>query len=178
MARGKGEGSIYREKSSGLWAASIALPADPVTGRRRRKTIRAKTKTEAVRKMRAAQLELARTGDLTTGRPLTLAEWLNRWIDQDVAPRRKPSTTADYRSIIRVHITPAIGSRPIDRLTAADVRALHARIAATGASTSTAAKVHRVLRAALAVAEREEVAPRNVARLVQAPPAPIRAPQG
>ena len=33
MARGKGEGSIYREKSSGLWAASIALPADPVTGR-------------------------------------------------------------------------------------------------------------------------------------------------
>ncbi|WP_168708075.1 tyrosine-type recombinase/integrase [Actinomyces procaprae] len=174
--RGKGEGSIYKE-ASGLWAAVIPLPPDPVTGKRRRKYVRAKSKAEAVRKMRAAQLELARTGDISTGRGLTLAEWLDRWIEQDVAPRRKPATTADYKSVIRVHINPAIGSRRVDQLTAADVRALHARIAAAGASTSTAAKVHRVLRAALAVAEREEIAPRNIARLVKAPPAPIRAPR-
>lgn len=176
MARGKGEGSVYLAKS-GLWTAAVALPPDPLTGRRRRKVVRAKTKAEVVRRMRAVQLELAAAGDLPTGRAPTLAQWLTRWIDQDVAPTRKPATTADYRSVVRTHIVPAIGSRRLDRLTAADVRAVHARVAAAGASTSTAAKVHRVLRAALAAAEREGAAPRNVARLVKAPPSPVRAPR-
>ena len=175
MARGKGEGSVYLA-ASGLWTAAVALPPAPLTGRRRRKVVRAKTKAEAVRKMRAVQLELASTGDLPTGRAPTLAQWLTRWIDQDVAPIRKPSTTADYRSVVRTHIVPAIGSRRLDRLTAADVRAVHARVAAAGASTSTAAKVHRCLSRALTVAEREGLVPRNVARLVTPPPASTAAP--
>ena len=134
MARGRGEGSVYLAKS-GLWTAAVALPPDPLTGRRRRKVVRAKTKAEVVRRMRAVQLELAAAGDLPAGRAPTLAQWLTRWIDQDVAPTRKPATTADYRSVVRTHIVPAIGSRRLDRLTAADVRAVHARVAAAGAST-------------------------------------------
>ena len=125
MARGRGEGSVYLAKS-GLWTAAVALPPDPLTGRRRRKVVRAKTKAEVVRRMRAVQLELAAAGDLPAGRAPTLAQWLTRWIDQDVAPTRKPATTADYRSVVRTHIVPAIGSRRLDRLTAADVRAVHA----------------------------------------------------
>mgnify|MGYP000854299263 CR=1 FL=1 len=175
MARGRGEGSVYLAKS-GLWTAAVALPPDPLTGGRRRKVVRAKTKAEVVRRMRAVQLELAAAGDLPAGRAPTLAQWLTRWIDQDVAPTRKPATTADYRSVVRTHIVPAIGSRHLDRLTAADVRAVHARVAAAGASTSTAAKVHRCLSRALTVAEREGLVPRNAARLVTPPPARTAAP--
>lgn len=176
MARGKGEGSVYLAKS-GLWTAAVALPPDPLTGRRRRRVVRAKTKAEVVRRMRAVQLELAAAGDLPAGRAPTLAQWLTTWLERDVLPALKPSTAADYRTSVERHIIPAIGSRRLDRLTAADVRAVHARVAAAGASTSTAAKVHRVLRAALAAAEREGAAPRNVARLVKAPPSPARAPR-
>lgn len=100
MAHGKGEGSVYLAKS-GLWTAAVALPPDPLTGGRRRKVVRAKTKAEVVRRIRAVQLELAAAGDLPAGRAPTLAQWLTRWIDQDVAPTRKPATTADYRSVVR-----------------------------------------------------------------------------
>ena len=175
MARGRGEGSVYLAKS-GLWTAAVALPPDPLTGRRRRKVVRAKTKAEVVRRMRAVQLELAAAGDLPAGRAPTLAQWLTRWIDQDVAPTRKPATTADYRSVVRTHIVPAIGSRRLDRLTAADVRALHRAVLAKGVSPTTAAKVHRCLSRALTVAEREGLVPRNAARLVTPPPARTAAP--
>ena len=175
MARGRGEGSVYLAKS-GLWTAAVALPPDPLTGRRRRKVVRAKTKAEVVRRMRAVQLELAAAGDLPAGRAPTLAQWLTRWIDQDVAPTRKPATTADYRSVVRTHIVPAIGSRRLDRLTAADVRALHRAVLAKGVSPTTAAKVHRCLSRALTIAEREGLVPRNAARLVTPPPARTAAP--
>ena len=169
MARGKGEGSVYKD-SQGRWTAVIALPPDPVAGRRRRKYIRARTRAEVVRRMRQVQVEVARAGDVPTGRALSVAGWLERWLERDVAPVRKPSTTGDYRSAVRVHIVPAIGRRRLDRLTPDDVRAVHRAVLGRGASTTTAAKVHRVLRTALGAAEREGLVPRNVARLVRSPP--------
>ena len=169
MARGKGEGSVYKD-AQGRWTAVIALPPDPVAGRRRRKYIRARTRAEVVRRMRQVQVEVARAGDVPTGRALSVAGWLERWLERDVAPVRKPSTTGDYRSAVRVHIVPAIGRRRLDRLTPDDVRAVHRAVLGGGASTTTAAKVHRVLRAALGAAEREGLVPRNVARLVRSPP--------
>ena len=142
MARGKGEGSVYMD-SQGRWTAAVALPPDPVTGRRRRKYVRARTRAEAVRRMRQVQLEVARAGDVPTGRTLSVAGWLERWLERDVAPVRKPSTTGDYRSAVRVHIVPAIGRRRLDRLTPDDIRAVHRAVLGGGASTTTAAKVHR-----------------------------------
>ena len=152
MARGKGEGSVYWDEPVGLWAASVALPPDPVTGRRRRKVVRGRTRAEAVRRMRQVQVEVARTGDVPTGQTLTVAGWLEQWLERDVAPVRKPSTTGDYRSAVRVHIVPAIGRRRLDRLTPDDIRAVHRAVLGRGASTTTAAKIHRVLRTALAAA--------------------------
>lgn len=175
MARGRGEGSVYLAKS-GLWTAAVALPPDPLTGRRRRKVVRAKTKAEVVRRMRAVQLELAAAGDLPAGRAPTLAQWLTTWLERDVLPALKPSTAADYRTSVERHIIPAIGSRRLDRLTAADVRALHRAVLAKGVSPTTAAKVHRCLSRALTVAEREGLVPRNAARLVTPPPARTAAP--
>lgn len=174
--RGKGEGSVYKD-GRGRWTAAVDLPPDPLTGRRRRKVVRARTKTEALRRLREAQMELARAGDISTGKPVTVAQWMDRWIDRDVAPVRKPATTADYRAAARAHIVPTIGRRRLDRLAPADVRAVHAHVTASGATTTTAAKVHRVLRAALAAAERDGLAPRNVARLVPAPPTSTRPPR-
>ncbi|WP_167202325.1 phage integrase central domain-containing protein [Actinomyces respiraculi] len=149
--RGKGEGSVYKD-GQGRWTAAAPLPPDPVTGRRRRRVVRASSKPEVIRRMREVQLEVARTGDAPTSRGLTVAQWMERWIRQDVEPVRKPATTSEYRSSLRLHIAPAIGRRRLDRLTADDVRAVHRQVLASGASSATAAKVHRVLRAGLAAA--------------------------
>ncbi len=45
MARGKGEGSIYKQ-ADGLWAAAITLPPGP-GGKQRRKVVRRKSKADA-----------------------------------------------------------------------------------------------------------------------------------
>ncbi|WP_285297704.1 tyrosine-type recombinase/integrase [Actinomyces israelii] len=132
VARGKGEGTVYWDEPVGLWAAAVAPPPDPVTGRRRRKVVRARTRAEVVRRVRQVQVEVARTGDVPTGRALSVAGWLERWLEQDVAPVRKPSTTGDYRSAVRVHIVPAIGRRRLDRLTPDDVRAVHRAVLGGG----------------------------------------------
>lgn len=172
--RGKGEGSIYKA-ADGRWTASLELPADPVTGRRRRAVRRASSKAAAVAKLRELQAQAA-TLAAPRGR-MTVGKWMGLWIEQDVAPRRKPATTRDYRSILEVHVAPAIGSRHLDELTAADVRRLHQAVLRRGDSSTTANKVHRALRACLSAAEREGLVPRNVARLVAPPPAPVRAPR-
>ena len=131
--RGKGKGSVYKD-AQGRWVAAVPLPSDPATGRRRRKVFRARSKIEALRKMRETQNELARTGNVSTNRPVTVAEWMGQWIDQDIAPMRKPTTTADYRSLTRTHIVPAIGRCRIDRLSSSDIRTLHRYISQSGRS--------------------------------------------
>ena len=88
--RGKGEGSVYKD-AQGRWVAAVPLPPDPATGRRRRKVFRTRSKVEALRKMRETQNELARAGNVSTNRPVTVAEWMEQWIDQDVAPIRHNS---------------------------------------------------------------------------------------
>lgn len=168
--RGKGEGSIFRDEARGRWVAVTELPPDPVTGRRRRKKVTAASKAEALRRMRAVQAEVARSGDVMTGQSMTVTQWMDRWVARDVEPHRKPSTTSDYRSVTTTHITPSIGRVRLSRLTPDDVRRLHAHVIGSGTTTTTAAKTHRVLRAALAAAEREGLVQRNVARLVKAPP--------
>ncbi len=43
------------------------------------------------------------------------AEWL-RYVEQERG--RKPSTLADYRSVVRAHFLPAFGDQPLERITA------------------------------------------------------------
>ena len=164
--RANGEGSVYKD-SQGRWTAALSLPPDPLTGRPRRRYVRARTRTEVVRRLRALQAEAARGTDLAAPTML-LGHWLDTWLRTDVTPRLKPATTADYESVVRTHLRPALGRRRLDRLTTDDVRALHDAVTAR-ASAATAAKAHRVLSRALAVAVREGLLARNVASLVPAP---------
>ena len=103
LETGQGRG-IRLQGRPGAVGGRGPAPPDPATGRRRRKVFRARSKVEALRRMREAQNELARTGNVSTNRPVTVAEWMEQWIDQDIAPIRKPATTADYRSLTRTHI--------------------------------------------------------------------------
>lgn len=50
MARGKGEGSLHKN-SNGLWEVKIELPRDR-DGKRRRKVVRRKNKSDAIQVLR------------------------------------------------------------------------------------------------------------------------------
>jgi integrase len=125
---------------------------------------------------------------------LTVGEYLERWLAEDVA-RRRPKTYVGYRDVVRLHITPVLGKKKLTRLSVQDVRLLVAhteekcvcctqgtdkarvdrdrRCCAVGnccqrrLSTRMVQFTHAVLRNALQHAVREELLARNVARLVQ-----------
>src|SRR5699024_3693962 len=88
--RDAGAGALYQRKD-GRWCGALTLPDDPVTGKRRRKVVTAKTQAQAMAKLRKVRAELDRAGDLPTSSP-TVAQWMERWL-RDIAPARlKPRT--------------------------------------------------------------------------------------
>jgi len=111
----------------------------------------------------------------------TLAVFLAEWLDSIRATVR-PSTWAAYKMLTEVHIIPALGTVPLQRLTAAQLNALYADLLAGGRcdgkgglSARTVAYVHVTIRKALAEAVRWQLLTRNVAD--QATP-PRRQPSG
>lgn len=166
--RDAGSGALYQRTSDGRWFGSVTLPDDPVTGKRRRKVVSAKTQAGASAKLRKVRAELDKAGDLPTSSP-TLARWLTTWLDRVAAPRLKPRTLHTYRGYVDRYVVPTIGKYRLDRLTTDHVRQMHDGITGRGLSSTTALQAHRILVVALRDAEREGRVTRNVATLVDAP---------
>lgn len=128
MARGKGEGSIYK-RSDGMWCTSIELPVG-LDGKRRRKVVCRKNKPDVIEQMRKVQAELAKQGDLPTS-SITLGKWAAHWLDK-VAPKDiKPRTLAGYRTVIDGYVLPILGKKMLGKISAQDVRRLHDVMAST-----------------------------------------------
>jgi Arm DNA-binding domain/Phage integrase, N-terminal SAM-like domain len=83
----------------------------------------------------------------------------------------RPSTWAEHHSKVEVHLAPAIGTVPLQRLTPGHLNALYADLLDRGLSARTVLHVHATIRRALADAVRWGLVPRNVA-LLAAPPRP------
>jgi len=159
VRRSNGEGSIYFQKSRGLYAA--AVDQGYVLGKRRRAIVFGKTRREVVDKLAALQVA-NQTGTLPTGKKQKTAEYLRWWIAQRPANR----TTRGYRQIIDNHIAPALGRIPLHKLSAAQIdamlNALRPRL-----SDTTRHHICAVLAVALAYAERKNLVARNVAKLAE-----------
>jgi integrase len=169
--RGHGEGSIYR-RADGLWCASVEFGRD-TTGRRRRKIVKARTKAEVLRRM--AEVRKAQTSGLPLpeGR-VTVGALLERWLET-VKVNRSHATWSGYEQRVRLHLRPALGSRLLAKLGPADVQRLLDDMRTAGYGGRNIQHTHATLRAALGMAERWGMVPRNVAKLVS--PVSVRRPE-
>lgn len=182
MARGKGEGSLYKN-SNGLWEVKIELPRDR-DGKRRRKVVRRKSKSDAIQVLRELKAELAKTGDLATS-SVTLEAWSEHWLTER-AKKLAPNTVNGYRVAFRDYINPLLGKRKLDKLTPQDIKHLHDVIQETPKdkalrslsdppegtehlSSTYALLVHNALSGSLKMAVREGKLSRNVCELVDKP---------
>ena len=114
--RSAGEGSVYQ--SEGFWVAVLELPSGP-SGKRVRRKRKAKTKTEALAKLRAMRRELGTTGSTGDSNRLindTLADYLAVRRAEDIAPR----TLAGDEWMISV-IRSGLGRRRLTALKVIDV---------------------------------------------------------
>jgi integrase len=169
MRRGRGDGSVFR-RADGYWCGQLDLGW--MTGRdgvrrRKRVTVTALTRKEALAKMAKKRREVE-TGVLTDG--ATVEDWLNHWLDTIAVKRVRERTLVGYRGYVNTWLIPHLGRHRLDKLKPDHVRALYAAMEAAGKSDSTRRQAHAILRRALVVAERDGRIMRNPAALVDPPP--------
>ena len=159
--RGAGEGSIYKDGS--LWVATVELGRDPVTGRRQRRKVKAKTKAEALRRAKVMREQL--DAGITPDGTLTVTNFLDQWLETVVAARvGADRTVTDYKSAL-AHIKRSLGTVPLIRLTPDQVDEFLKSKADAGLSRSYVGRMRMLLADALTHAQHRGLVARNVAKL-------------
>jgi integrase len=165
MAKGNRESSIYK-RADGRWVVQISLPGDSRI-KRRRKTLYGRTRDEVRRKQVDAQKTLQDGGRIAPER-LTFATYMQSWLEHKRHEVRW-QTWRRYEQLFRTHIEPAIGSVKINSLRPNQLRELYSSKLAEGLAVETVRHLHKVIRAALNQAEREDLVVKNVCRQVRPP---------
>jgi integrase len=164
--RGNGEGSIWRRKSGG-WSAQYTVYTSE--GRKRR-TLYGKTRQEVAAKLSKALAD--REGGLTfDAGAMTVGEYLARWLSHSVRDTVSQKTYERYESIVRVHLSPALGRIRLKALTPDHVRGLYREKLDSGLAPRTVLHIHRTLSKALKQAADDGLIPRNAAASVKPPQA-------
>ena len=169
--RPPGSGSV-RQLRPGVFQARWSVGSGP--GRRYLSEVIHGTKAEAETLLRHRLAERERTRGLSglAGNPhLTVEQWLRHWLEHVAAERLRPGTLRSYTNIVEVELIPGLGSRRLNRLAVGDLQAFFHTLADR---PHWRRFVRSVLRSALSEAERQELVPRNVARLVRLPTPPPR----
>ena len=129
------KGSI-RQRSKGTWQLRYDL-LDAESGRRRyvSETVRG-TKKEAERALRE-RLAAIETGSYETKQKETVTEFMRRWMETYAATNTTLRTQYGYQGCIDRYITPAIGSVPLQNLTARHIQGMYAGMLERGLSPTT-----------------------------------------
>src|SRR5579883_983756 len=139
--RGKHEGSIFFDDARQRWVALATYYTD---GKRKRKWVSAKTREEAAKKLRLV------LGQLDEGLPpasekQTVAQFLARWLEDSARPTVRVKTYDNYAYLVRRHITPHVGPRPLAKLSPQDLTRLYRVLLDQGLAPRTVQYVHAIL---------------------------------
>lgn len=156
------------ERRLGVWQVRVGAGKDPVTGRYRVVRTTVHGTREQAEKALAKLLRDVRAGD-RAGTEGTLGWLLGRYLEHLEVTDRAASTLRSYRSYIDGNIIPALGPRPLSKLTAADLDRFYAQLRAGGRSTATVRQHHAIISGALARATKWGYVARNVAELADPP---------
>ncbi len=156
------------------WRLFVELPRDAATGKRRQKTRTVRgSRKDAERALRKLIREIERGLHSHSDR-ITVADLLERWLRDYAQPNVSPKTYVRYEQIVRNDLTPALGSKSLEKLAPGDIQAYYSgRLAEGKLSARTIHHHHRVLKQALKWAVGLELAYRNPADPVR-PPRPER----
>ena len=122
--RANGEGSIFPYRNGFAAYVWITTPS----GKRQRKYVYGRTR-EIVHSRWIELTRKAARGPVVTKVP-TVGQFLNRWLEDTVAPNLAPLTYATYESHVKNYIEPCLGALRLDRLRVADVQRWINRLAA------------------------------------------------
>ena len=120
--RPDGDG-LVRKRSDGRWEGRIVV-GHKSDGKPIYRSVFARTQKELMDKLHA-QIEAHRDVELTEGYNLTLAQWLDKWLDEYKAYTIRESTLQGYRRMVKNYITPHLGDKKLGSITTADLQKLY-----------------------------------------------------
>ena len=155
--------ALHHRGCNGRWRGVVSLGLGP-DGKRVRKKLSGKTKSEVKDKLRALHADL--NAGVRTSHSYTVERAVEDWLATGL-PGRATKTVEVNRDSLRPLLA-SIGRITLADLTAQDVRTALARMARTHA-TRTVQKGHNCLTRAIRQAEGQDLVRRNVSALVDTP---------
>jgi integrase len=151
-----------------------------VDGRPFSKTVRG-TKTEAQKALRAL-LHAGDSGDHVAPDKMNLEQWIDHWVSIGCPGNKRRKRVSDrsierYAELLRCHVRPTLGPRPLQQLQSAEIDKLYVQLGEKIAPR-TAHHVHTVLGACLGAATRTGKISRNPMLKLEKVPAPDEADHG
>lgn len=169
MARSKGLPTIRERKDrKNLWQAQVNLGYDPGTGKYRRKTIFGRTQEECRQKLIKALAEIQQ-GTFVYDDSTKLSDWLDTWLEEYKKGKIRPTTYANYESIIRVHIKAKLGQAKLKDLTPDMLQKFYNGKLKEGLSVRNVKYIHTVLHQSLKRAVKSGLVIRNAAEATELP---------
>ena len=165
-----------RQRTKGSWEITIDIGTDPSTGKRQRhfESVRGR-KLDAQKRLHELLYTLEQ-GTYVKPNRLTVAQFLEDWLQGYVATNTAPRTCERYDEIVRLHLIPALGYLPLSALQPqhiqkcyADALAFGRRDGKGGLLARTVHKHHRILYEALKHGVKQGVVTRNAAEAVDPP---------
>jgi integrase len=147
----------------------LNLGRDPETGKRKQQWVSVKgTKKDAEKRLSELLSQMDNGIYIKPGKS-TLAEFLTLWLRDYAKPNLSPRGFERYESIVRVHLTPSLGSIPLIKLRPEHLQNYYTAKLNSGLSARTVRYHHVVLHIALKTAVKWGLLSRNVADAVDPP---------
>ena len=167
--RPSGDGMV-RQREDGRWEGRIVV-GHKENGDSIFRYVSAKTQKELMRKLHKS-MEEYRDVDLSEDSKMSLAEWLDQWMEEYASPSVRETTLRGYRQYIECYIKPRLGNKQVCKITATDVQELYREVKKNGRKTehpeygyelagTTIRRLHGVFHQAMDVAVRERLTAKN-----------------
>ena len=160
-----------KQRSPGSWQIRVFLGRDE-HGKRLRKneTVHGK-RADAERRLREILGQMDR-GVVPSLERYKLAEWLDLWLGNVIAPKQEQKTFDRYEEASRLHVVPNLGGVEISKLSPRHVQELETKLLRDGMAPKGVQMVHIVLSGAMKHALRMELISRDPVALVSPPSVP------
>ena len=178
--RSNGEGNI-RKRKDGQREGRYTAGRDPVTGKQIFKNVLGKTQAEVKEKLQKALAQAGKIDFTKTGK-YTVGAWMEVWFENVAKIKVRASSHQSYRGYIDNHITPNIGSIPLEKLTTMDLQKFYRKLLAKGRverkeaekqpkglSAKTVRNINQVISSAMDFAVAQKIIPENPCKAVALP---------
>ena len=127
--RPSGDGMV-RKRDDGRWEGRIVV-GHKKSGEPIFQYVLAPTQKELLAKLHQ-NIEIFRDVELCEDSRMTLAQWLDRWLDKYAAPCLRESTMSGYRIYTEQYINPRLGGKKMTSIATMDIQRLYTKLRKEG----------------------------------------------